>query len=63
MGGHPWLRQQEFEAGRYNPVQRYMPEFPSTSDSPAMGAQHASIASAMNASGSEGTCFAGYSYD
>jgi hypothetical protein len=70
MGGHSWLyfvayqpdidsalqelRRQEFAAGRYNPVQRYL-NTPITSDSPAPGFQHVSIQAAVQAAGSEGT--------
>jgi hypothetical protein len=70
MGGHDWqyfvpyqadigkalqeLRQREFLAGRYNPVQRYLTT-PNTADSPAPGPGHASIEAAVKASGSEGT--------
>src|SRR5690242_20620447 len=70
MGGRPWLyfikyqrdvnaalaalRQKEFEAGRYNPVIS-LPEFPVTSQSPAPGAQHASIEAARRAADADGT--------
>jgi hypothetical protein len=48
------LRRQEFAAGRYNPVQRYLAT-PITSESPALGAGHVSIEAAVKAAGSEGT--------
>jgi hypothetical protein len=70
MGGHSWqyfvpyqpdieqalqeLRHQEFTAGRYNPVQRYLASV-ITSESAAPGAGHASIEAAVAAAGSEGT--------
>jgi hypothetical protein len=70
MGAHPYwyivphapnlqvvldqLRQQEFRAGRYNPVMRYI-EFPITATSPAPGAKHASIDQALKAADAEGT--------
>lgn len=70
MGGHPWfylveyepdveaalrkLRQREFEAGRYNPVIDF-PDFPVTADSPAPGAQHASIEDAFEDADADGT--------
>ena len=70
MGGHPWfyfvayqsdinialqdLRRREFEAGRYNPV-IWMPPFPVDNNSPAPGAQHASIDEAMEAADADGT--------
>jgi hypothetical protein len=75
MGAHPYLyfvrynpnidaalqqlRQQEFSAGRYNPVMRH-PQFPFPSDaaaanSPPPGAQHKSIGHALEAAGADGT--------
>jgi hypothetical protein len=70
MGAHPYyyfveyqsdadaalqeLRQREFEAGRYNPVQPF-PDFPIGPDSPAPGAQHESIEEAMEDSDADGT--------
>ena len=70
MGGPPWfyfvpyqsdisgalhdLRRREFEAGRYNPVM-WMPPFPVNENSPAPGAQHASIEEAMEAADADGT--------
>jgi len=69
MGGNPYwyytnyqtdanttlqaLRQQEFAAGRYNPV--WYPDFPITADSSAPGSQHLSIEEAMEDSGADGT--------
>jgi hypothetical protein len=70
VGGHPWfyfvryqsdinralheLRDREFKAGRYNPVVHF-PQFPPESGSSAPGAAHASIDSALAASGENGT--------
>jgi len=70
MGGHPYwyyakyqpdlnaalqaLREQEFQAGRYNPVM-WMLDFPITEDSPTPGAQHPSIEAALEASECDGT--------
>jgi hypothetical protein len=70
MGGNPYwyytkyqtdidttlqaLRQQEFAAGRYNPVLPLI-DFPITSDAPALGAQHSSIEEAMEAAEADGT--------
>jgi hypothetical protein len=70
MGGHPWfylveyqsdinsalqaLRRREFEAGRYNPVM-WFPPFPVEADSPAPGAQHASIEEAIEEADADGT--------
>ncbi len=70
MGAHPYwyfteynadidaalqtLRQREFEAGRYNPVIRYVP-FPIGAASPSPGAQHGSIDEAMDAADADGT--------
>jgi len=70
MGGHPYwytvpyqqdiytalheLRQQEFQAGRYNPVTPF-PAFPITASSPAPGARHRDIDDAMEASDADGT--------
>src|SRR6266849_2803476 len=48
------LRDREFKAGRYNPVIRHL-AFPIGPDSPSPGAQHASIAKAVKASGADGT--------
>ena len=70
MGGHEWfyfvdyeedinsalqkLREREFRAGRYNPV-TWFPEFPVGRDSPAPGAQHASIDEAIEEADADGT--------
>ncbi|HEY0377322.1 MAG TPA: hypothetical protein VGC87_10215 [Pyrinomonadaceae bacterium] len=70
MGGHAWfyfvdyeadinsalqkLREREFRAGRYNPV-TWFPEFPVGPDSPAPGAQHASIDEALEEADADGT--------
>jgi hypothetical protein len=70
MGGHAWfyfvdyepdinsalqkLREREFRAGRYNPV-TWFPEFPVGPDSPAPGAQHASIDEALEDADADGT--------
>jgi hypothetical protein len=70
MGAHPYyyfvkyqpdveaalqdLRQREFEAGRYNPVQPF-PRFPIHHNSAAPGAQHVSIDEAREAADEEGT--------
>ena len=70
MGGHEWfyfvdyepdinaalqkLREREFRAGRYNPV-TWFPEFPVGPDSPAPGAQHASIDEALEEADADGT--------
>ncbi|MGA2070233.1 MAG: hypothetical protein ABSG97_02695 [Sedimentisphaerales bacterium] len=70
MGAHPYyyfvkynpdinaaleeLRQREFKAGRYNPVIRFL-EFPIGPDSPAPGAQHASIRKALKDADADGT--------
>ena len=70
MGAEPWfyfvpyqsdinralqdLRRREFEAGRYNPV-IWMPPFPVDSNSPAPGAQHATIQEAMEEADADGT--------
>jgi hypothetical protein len=48
------LREQEFKAGRYNPVMP-SPPFPPGPGSPAPGAQHASIAEALEDSDADGT--------
>src|SRR5262249_36901053 len=48
------LRDREFRAGRYNPVQRF-PSLPSTPDSPTPGACHRSIREALRAAGADGT--------
>jgi hypothetical protein len=70
MGAHPYwytvkyrpdvgealreLREREFRAGRYNPVIPF-PNFPIGPHSPAPGAQHATMAEALRASGADGT--------
>lgn len=70
MGGHEWfyfvdyepdveaalqkLREREFRAGRYNPV-TWFPEFPVGPDSPAPGAQRASIDEALEEAAEDGT--------
>lgn len=70
MGAHPYyysvkyqpnveaaleeLRQREFEAGRYNPVEPFL-EFPVHAGSPAPGAQHSSIDEAREAAAEDGT--------
>jgi len=70
MGSHPYwyvvaykpdleevledLRQREFEAGRYNPVIRYI-QFPITPESPHPGPQHDTIYLALEDSEGEGT--------
>lgn len=48
------LREQEFQAGRYNPATP-LPVFPITESAPASGAQHLSIEAALEASAPEGT--------
>jgi hypothetical protein len=48
------LRQQEFQAGRYNPVIPF-PNFPISPHSPAPGAQHASIEEAFDDADADGT--------
>ncbi|BAU10327.1 hypothetical protein LEP3755_08110 [Leptolyngbya sp. NIES-3755] len=48
------LREQEFQAGRYNPV-IWMLDFPISEDSPTPGAQHPSIEAALEASEYDGT--------
>jgi hypothetical protein len=48
------LRQQEFIAGRYNPVLPFI-EFPITDNSYSPGAKHSSIEEALEASDAEGT--------
>jgi hypothetical protein len=48
------LREQEFRAGRYNPVIP-SPSFPIGPNSPAPGARHASMAAAFDAAGADGT--------
>ena len=48
------LRQQEFMAGRYNPVLPFI-EFPITDDSPSPGANHVSVEEALEASDADGT--------
>jgi len=47
------LRQQEFRAGRYNPVIAFPGTI--TGPKPSPGAQHATIADAIRASGADGT--------
>ena len=70
MGAHPYyyfveyqedveaalqeLRQREFEAGRYNPVQPF-PDFPVGPDSPAPGPDHISIYEATEVADADGT--------
>ena len=70
MGAHPYwyfvkyqpnpqkaldqLRESEFEAGRYNPVIRFL-GFPVGPDAPAPGAQHSSIEEAMQDAAADGT--------
>ncbi|HKB02423.1 MAG TPA: hypothetical protein VKD90_09390 [Gemmataceae bacterium] len=70
MGAHPYwyvtkytpdpqvaldaLRQQEFRAGRYNPVIRFL-NFPIGPHSPAPGARHATIAEAFEDADADGT--------
>jgi hypothetical protein len=48
------LRQQEFQAGRYNPVIPF-PVFPISLNSPSPGAQHASIEEAFDDADADGT--------
>jgi len=48
------LRQQEFSAGRYNPVLPLI-DFPITIDSPSPGSEHSSIEEAMEAAEADGT--------
>ena len=70
MGAHPYwyvvkyradveavlqaLRDREFQAGRYNPVIRFL-DFPVGPSSPAPGARHATFAEAFRAAGADGT--------
>lgn len=70
MGAHPWwyfvpydpdiaraldvLREQEFVAGRYNPVVPFL-TFPLGPGSPSPGARHKSIAAARKAADATGT--------
>jgi hypothetical protein len=70
MGAHPYwytvkynenvdaalhsLREREFRAGRYNPVMPFI-DFPITPTSPAPGAQHVTIAEAMEDADADGT--------
>ena len=70
MGAHPYyyfvkhqsdvetalqeLKEREFEAGRYNPVQPFL-RFPIGEDSPAPGPQHGSIYEAREAAAECGT--------
>src|SRR5262245_53514995 len=48
------LKQREFEAGRYNPVIRFL-EFPIGPGSPSPRRQHASILDAIEATDADGT--------
>ena len=48
------LRRREFQAGRYNPAVPF-PVYPVGPKSPSPGAQHASIADAVQAAGASGT--------
>lgn len=48
------IREQEFQAGRYNPVIPF-PGFPIGPISPAPGARHALMADAFKAAGADGT--------
>src|SRR5262249_44951519 len=48
------LREQEFRAGRYNPVIRFL-QFPISPNSPAPGPQHASIEDAFADAAEDGT--------
>ena len=48
------LRRREFDAGRYNPVLRFI-KFPIDSASPSPRAQHSSIEQAREAAGADGT--------
>lgn len=48
------LREQEFRAGRYNPVMPFI-DFPITPSSPAPGPQHRSIQEAVTEAGADGT--------
>lgn len=70
MGAHPYfyfvkyqsdvdaalqeLREREFQAGRYNPVQRFL-NFPIDENSPAPGAMHGSIEEAIEDADADGT--------
>src|ERR1700739_3910318 len=70
MGAHPYyyfveyqpdieaalqdLRQREFEAGRYNPVQPFL-RFPIDPDAPSPGAKHESIYEAIEEAAEDGT--------
>lgn len=70
MGAHPYfyfveyqgdvdaalqeLRQREFAAGRYNPVEPFL-DFPLGPNSPAPGAKHDCIEEAMEAADADGT--------
>jgi hypothetical protein len=70
MGAHPYyysvryqadveaalqqLRQREFSAGRYNPVEPFL-DFPLRPDSPSPGAQHSSIDEAREDAAEDGT--------
>lgn len=70
MGAHPYfyfekytgdveaalqtLREREFQAGRYNPVIRFL-DFPPGPNSPSPGAQHDSIEEAMQDAAEDGT--------
>jgi hypothetical protein len=48
------LRQQEFRAGRYNPVMPFL-QFPVSAHAPAPGAQHATIEEAFEDADADGT--------
>jgi hypothetical protein len=48
------LRQQEFQAGRYNPVIPFL-DFPINSNSPCPGPQHKTIQEALDDASEEGT--------
>jgi hypothetical protein len=70
MGAHPYwyfvkhqqnvqkaldeLREQEFQAGRYNPVMPF-PDFPIEPNAPTPGAQHDSIEEALQDTSADGT--------
>lgn len=70
MGGEPWfyivpyqpdigkalgdLKQREFEAGRYNPVQPFQ-SYSRNPATPSPGAGHSTIAEAIEAAGASGT--------
>lgn len=48
------LKQQEFKAGRYNPVVPFL-DFPIDDDSPCLGPQHSCIAEALEDAAVDGT--------